>query len=242
MKSFELFEAAMELDSKKYKYQLHYKCPDCKETWSKESKVNTDDECPKCGTVSMPKKEKTIKEEMGAADPTISVSAPGKPPVTRLLSDLVNSLRKITSSDSVDIAMIGLETKGTAKILVNGVLLTLVKESVNESVGNEFITSVKKDIKLRSGAVIAAGTKVRCEFSPDSSSTFRVFSTADKPMRMPYTAASNYLNGFKKEPSMAALEKYSNDGICPTPLGARVEPDGHGPHGEPSWIIIMLGI
>lgn len=116
-------------------------------------------------------------------------------------------------------------------------------ESVNESELNGFNTSVKKDISLKSGVVIPAGTKVRCEFLPEFTSTFRVFSDiAEKPLRMPYTAASNYLNGFKKEPSMAALEKYSNDGICPTPLGARVEPDGYGPHGEPSWMIIMLGI
>lgn len=42
-----------------------------------------------------------------------------------------------------------------------------------------------------------------------------------------------------KAPSIRALEKYSDNGICPTPDGCRVEPDGTCEHGLPSWMLIL---
>ena len=37
-------------------------------------------------------------------------------------------------------------------------------------------------------------------------------------------------------PSMQELVSWSDDGICETPTGHRVEPDGTGPDGVPSWL------
>jgi hypothetical protein len=42
-----------------------------------------------------------------------------------------------------------------------------------------------------------------------------------------------------KKPSFASLEKWSMDGICPTPDGCRVEPDGTCEHGWNSWLLIL---
>ena len=42
-------------------------------------------------------------------------------------------------------------------------------------------------------------------------------------------------------PSLATLQAWEADGICETPTGYRVEPDGHGPDGSPSWLL-ALGI
>lgn len=42
-----------------------------------------------------------------------------------------------------------------------------------------------------------------------------------------------------KSPTMNTLEKWSEDGIAKSVLGARVEPDGHGPDGEPSWMLAL---
>ena len=39
-------------------------------------------------------------------------------------------------------------------------------------------------------------------------------------------------------PSMATLERWSNDSMCETPTGHQVEPDGVGPDGVPSWLIL----
>ena len=37
-------------------------------------------------------------------------------------------------------------------------------------------------------------------------------------------------------PSMQELMAWDEDGICETPTGHRVEPDGTGPDGVPSWL------
>ena len=39
-------------------------------------------------------------------------------------------------------------------------------------------------------------------------------------------------------PGIRTLERYSDNGVCPTPCGCRVEPDGVCPHGVPSWMIV----
>jgi hypothetical protein len=42
----------------------------------------------------------------------------------------------------------------------------------------------------------------------------------------------------KKVPSIATLERWEFNGTCKTPDGCTVEPDGHCPHGFPSWLLI----
>ena len=42
-----------------------------------------------------------------------------------------------------------------------------------------------------------------------------------------------------KVPSIKTLERWSNDCVCKTPDGCRVEPDGICPHGWNSWLIIL---
>jgi len=41
-----------------------------------------------------------------------------------------------------------------------------------------------------------------------------------------------------KVPSLAKLEKYSDDGVASTPFGGRIEPDGWT-EGAPSWLLVM---
>ena len=40
----------------------------------------------------------------------------------------------------------------------------------------------------------------------------------------------------KELPSMQELMAWNEDGTCETPTGHRVEPDGTGPDGVPSWL------
>ena len=53
-------------------------------------------------------------------------------------------------------------------------------------------------------------------------------------------AALNSLGRWQLEvealPSMQELMAWDEDGICETPTGDRVEPDGTGPDGVPSWL------
>jgi len=50
--------------------------------------------------------------------------------------------------------------------------------------------------------------------------------------------ATNHVK-FYKEPSISKLEKMSDDGICTTVTGDKVEPDGFGENGSPSWLLVM---
>ncbi|PHN95888.1 hypothetical protein CSC81_18040 [Tenacibaculum discolor] len=53
----------------------------------------------------------------------------------------------------------------------------------------------------------------------------------DAVSRLPAWAA-----GIAELPTQAALEAWIFDGLCETPSGAGVEPDGVGPDGAPSWL------
>lgn len=94
---------------------------------------------------------------------------------------------------------------------------------------------VKSEFKNKRGDVFPVGATVACEFKD----THLRVSIGENAVNMPYRYAAKHLTGFKPEPSMRALEKMVNDSIVPTPLGNRVEPDGYGPYGDPSWLIIM---
>ena len=95
---------------------------------------------------------------------------------------------------------------------------------------------ITKEVHLKDGTTIPKGTGM--DF----------IGPADKP----YDASTGYFewNGRKlklryrnlfKAPSMATLERWDNAGIYDSVFGARVEPDGYGPDGEPSWAM-ALGI
>lgn len=53
----------------------------------------------------------------------------------------------------------------------------------------------------------------------------------DAVSRLPAWAA-----GIAELPTQAELEEWIFDGLCETPSGDSVEPDGVGPDGAPSWL------
>lgn len=44
---------------------------------------------------------------------------------------------------------------------------------------------------------------------------------------------------FFKMPSVRTMQKWSETGIARSPTGHKVEPDGTGPDGVPSWLLIL---
>ena len=48
-----------------------------------------------------------------------------------------------------------------------------------------------------------------------------------------------WARSLKSIPTQSTLEKWENDGVCKTPTGHTVEPDGVGPDGVPSWLRIL---
>jgi len=57
-------------------------------------------------------------------------------------------------------------------------------------------------------------------------------SRPEKPYRVRVSSAF-------RAPSVSTLEKWSNDGVCKSVLGKRVEPDGEDENGSPSWLLAL---
>lgn len=86
---------------------------------------------------------------------------------------------------------------------------------------------------------IPAGTRVHVDFSPKKHSS-EIFITVDDQVKVSKIRfASGWLRGFSKAPSIKTLERQYMDGIVKTCTGKRVEPDGYGPDGSPSWLLVL---
>lgn len=48
-----------------------------------------------------------------------------------------------------------------------------------------------------------------------------------------------WLREIKSLPTFELLKEWEADGVCETPTGHRVEPDGTGPDGSPSWLRLL---
>jgi len=85
---------------------------------------------------------------------------------------------------------------------------------------------------------IKAGTEIEVHFSEDCHSRLFI-KHGDRLLRITLASASKYVTKIHKMPSMKTLEKYSYDGIAKTVTGHRTEPDGTGPDGSPSWLLVV---
>jgi hypothetical protein len=91
--------------------------------------------------------------------------------------------------------------------------------------------TTKKEIKLKDGSTLAKGLPV--SFIAGRDSRCLVHSPAHpEPLQVRITSAF-------KAPSMASMERWGMDGVCKTPTGKRVEPDGYGSDGSPSWLMVF---
>jgi len=89
----------------------------------------------------------------------------------------------------------------------------------------------QKEIKLKDGSTLPTGLPVT--FIAGKDSRCLVHSPAH-PEALQVRITSAF-----KAPSMKSLERWNWDGICKTPTGKRVEPDGYGPDGSPSWLLVF---
>ena len=116
-------------------------------------------------------------------------------------------------------------------------------------------TATKREIKLKDGTVIPAGTKgeVRPLLPDELGNTgnninirshytgILVFRPegSEREYKFKMSKLTNMFEGFKA-PSVKTMEKWEWDrGGCKTPVGTMVEPDGVDPDGWPSWMLIM---
>ena len=97
-------------------------------------------------------------------------------------------------------------------------------------------TTNTTQIKFKSGVIVPVGTACEIKFNGENTTSEVIVSGVSykiKCANLPY-----YFSKFKR-PSIASLEKWSNDGVCKSMLGKRVEPDGYDDEGSPSWLLVM---
>jgi hypothetical protein len=87
--------------------------------------------------------------------------------------------------------------------------------------------------------IIPVGTSVHVDFSPKKLPS-RIFVTfGDKVLRALTGNGHQWLTKFSKPPTIITLERRACDGVSKSVLGERVEPDGYGPTGAPSWELVV---
>lgn len=90
-------------------------------------------------------------------------------------------------------------------------------------------------IPLRDGRSVPAGAVARwVDGRPD-----RVTVTADDGTAATIRATTALRAAGIEIPDVEALEEWAHDTVCETPTGDTVEPDGYGPDGAPSWLLIL---
>ena len=110
----------------------------------------------------------------------------------------------------------------------------------------------RKDAKLKTGLVINYGTKATGKFvigrSESSGIDYDAIEvtipegtevSAGNVLDQDLVFKTRKFSTFFKPPVVRTMEKWSNDGVAHTVTGKRCEPDGHGPDGSPSWLLVL---
>jgi hypothetical protein len=107
--------------------------------------------------------------------------------------------------------------------------------------GNEIFRffSIRKRglISIRDNGVIlrrtpwSNGWKIIAKKKPEVSIDAFLQSARDR-----YEKLAEWKKQIKSIPTYETLEEWEREGICETPTGYSVEPDGVGPDGVPSWL------
>ena len=91
-----------------------------------------------------------------------------------------------------------------------------------------------KEITLQ----IPKGSAVLYWFTEGDNDCVRIqFDGKEKTMSI--CSAAKKLTGFTAAPSVNTMSKWIDDGIARSVTGKRVEPDGHGEDGSPSWLLVL---
>jgi hypothetical protein len=102
--------------------------------------------------------------------------------------------------------------------------------------GTGIDSRTKVDINWKDGTKTPANTPVHIWFSPKQASS-RMYVEIGSEVRV--TRINQKYTGINKQPGIKTLEKYSWEGIAKTVVGEKVEPDGFGPTGAPSWLLVL---
>jgi hypothetical protein len=106
--------------------------------------------------------------------------------------------------------------------------------------GTGIDSTVKQEIKMKDGVIIPVGARVHIDFAPKSLQPYFVYVTyGDYVYKTNIERNHHKYTGFTKQPTDKTLQKRSFDGISKSITGKKVEPDGYGPDGAPSWELVL---
>ncbi len=120
---------------------------------------------------------------------------------------------------------------------------TVVRKPLKEAAGKPNagipVTLKKDSLKLKDGTVLQAGEKATVRFD-EANPAMAIVDFASRPNTR---ISTKYLEGifgkpFMKMPTWSAIEKMG-DGIAKSVTGKTVEPEGFGPDGSPSWLLVL---
>jgi hypothetical protein len=97
-----------------------------------------------------------------------------------------------------------------------------------------------KDVTLKSGVIIPKDTPVSIKWllpEENGHAVAQVLPAGFDPYKTRISSLYLSVSGFSKQPSYTTMYKWMNGGIAKSVTGQRVEPDGFGPDGSPSWML-----
>ena len=101
------------------------------------------------------------------------------------------------------------------------------------------MNSITKNSRtLKDGRVIPANVEIGVEMNGTRIASVTI-PDFNAPVKINLINAYKWIKGFIAPPSIKKMEQWMEDGIAETVTGERVEPDGMGTDGSPSWLIVM---
>ena len=130
-------------------------------------------------------------------------------------------------------------------------LQTLVEQARQELQEAAAERKLLKDLVLKDATVVPRGSAVTVEFYANKDEAGRTYCRlhvdyvsprgrdfTKEALKCPIESLPTVVSGFKM-PSEKTLEKWSFDGVAQSVTGKKVEPDGIGPDGAPSWLLVL---
>lgn len=83
-----------------------------------------------------------------------------------------------------------------------------------------------------------AGSRIQVAFA-EGDDEYIFIQGQSRDLRIHIRRAKDTITGFSAVPGERTLEKWLFADVVKTPTGHKVEPDGHGPDGSPSWLRVL---
>jgi hypothetical protein len=96
----------------------------------------------------------------------------------------------------------------------------------------------KNSRQLKDGRVIPANVAIEIVMNGTRIASVTV-ADFPAPIKINLQNAHKWIKGFIAPPSIKVMEAWMFDSVAKTVTGQRVEPDGIGSDGSPSWLIVL---